>query len=91
MASSAMGLATGTTSFIGFQHAQFTLRRCPETRVSLSRERGGERSMVAASMKMKGGLGFSRGGSGVLDRPSFDQSQFEPLTQVQEGTIFSNL
>lgn len=29
------------------------------------------------------------GGTNVLERPSFDQSQFEPLTQVQEGIISS--
>lgn len=38
------------------------------------------------SSSSKGGGG---GGTNVLERPSFDQSQFEPLTQVQEGIISS--
>ncbi|KAE8658783.1 Detected protein of unknown function [Hibiscus syriacus] len=28
---------------------------------------------------------FKTGGAGVLERPSFDQSQFDPSTQVLEG------
>ncbi|KAK9076277.1 hypothetical protein SSX86_004610 [Deinandra increscens subsp. villosa] len=31
------------------------------------------------------GFGSSKGGASVLERPSFDQSQFDPATQVQEG------
>ncbi|KAG9442321.1 hypothetical protein H6P81_018175 [Aristolochia fimbriata] len=30
-------------------------------------------------------FGSLKGGAGVLERPSFDQSQFDPSTQVQEG------
>ena len=30
---------------------------------------------------------FKSGGAGVLERPSFDQSQFDPSTQVLEGQI----
>nr|XP_010909131.1 uncharacterized protein LOC105035307 isoform X1 [Elaeis guineensis] len=30
-------------------------------------------------------LGSLRSGSGLLERPNFDQSQFDPLPQVQEG------
>ncbi|KAK1408754.1 hypothetical protein QVD17_40780 [Tagetes erecta] len=33
----------------------------------------------------KARFGSSRGGANVLERPSFDQSQFDPATQVQEG------
>ncbi|KAJ8490500.1 hypothetical protein OPV22_012221 [Ensete ventricosum] len=32
-----------------------------------------------------GGLGSSRGGAGLLERPTFDQSQFDPLPEAQEG------
>ncbi|XP_021719868.1 uncharacterized protein LOC110687518 isoform X1 [Chenopodium quinoa] len=44
--------------------------------------------VCAASMAVgvKSRFGSLRGGGGaVLDRPSFDQSQFDPSTQVQEG------
>ncbi|XP_076894997.1 ATP-dependent Clp protease adapter protein CLPS2, chloroplastic-like [Bidens hawaiensis] len=34
---------------------------------------------------LKARFGSSKGGAGVLERPSFDQSQFDPATQVQEG------
>ncbi|KAI3728490.1 hypothetical protein L6452_17127 [Arctium lappa] len=37
------------------------------------------------SAKARFGSSTSRGGAGVLERPSFDQSQFDPATQVQEG------
>ncbi|KAL7001490.1 hypothetical protein U1Q18_002642 [Sarracenia purpurea var. burkii] len=30
-------------------------------------------------------LGSSKGGAGLLERPTFDQSQFDPFTQVEEG------
>ncbi|KAD1709730.1 hypothetical protein R6Q59_032435 [Mikania micrantha] len=33
----------------------------------------------------KSRFGSSKGGASVLERPSFDQSQFDPATQVQEG------
>ncbi|XP_071695603.1 ATP-dependent Clp protease adapter protein CLPS2, chloroplastic-like [Rutidosis leptorrhynchoides] len=37
------------------------------------------------SSKARFGSSFSRGGANVLERPSFDQSQFDPATQVLEG------
>lgn len=36
-------------------------------------------------MSVKARFGSSKGGAGVLERPSFDQSQFDPSTQVLEG------
>ncbi|CAL9104864.1 ATP-dependent Clp protease adapter protein CLPS2, chloroplastic-like [Musa acuminata AAA Group] len=40
-------------------------------------------ALVAAATG--GGLGSSRGGAGLLERPTFDQSQFDPLPEAQEG------
>lgn len=31
---------------------------------------------------------FKSGGAGVLEKPAFDQSQFDPFTQVLEGILF---
>ncbi|KAJ0969006.1 hypothetical protein J5N97_021883 [Dioscorea zingiberensis] len=33
----------------------------------------------------RNGFGSLRGGAGVLERPTFDQSQFDPIPQVEEG------
>ncbi|XP_022761772.1 ATP-dependent Clp protease adapter protein CLPS1, chloroplastic-like [Durio zibethinus] len=42
--------------------------------------------MVMKFMGMKARFGsFTSGGAGVLERPGFDQSQFEPSTKVLEG------
>ncbi|KAL8139936.1 hypothetical protein V2J09_005957 [Rumex salicifolius] len=87
---SAIGMA-GTTSFLALQHVQFPLRRGTETNVSIGRGRGRKFLAVASMTMAKGSLGFSRGGAGVLERPSFDQSQFEPSTQVQEGGDMGSL
>lgn len=32
---------------------------------------------------------FKTGGAGVIEKPGFDQSQFDPSTQVLEGNLFS--
>lgn len=37
-------------------------------------------------MAVKGRFGSSKGGAGVLERPKFDQTQFDPCTQLEEGT-----
>lgn len=39
-------------------------------------------------MAVKARFGSSKGGAGVLERPKFDQTQFDPSTQLQEGTFF---
>lgn len=44
-------------------------------------------SVSNSNGSIKARFGSSRGGAGVLERPSFDQSQFDPATQVQEGSI----
>lgn len=36
-------------------------------------------------MGVKARFGSSKGGAGVLERPKFDQTQFDPSTQLQEG------
>ncbi|XP_019709579.1 ATP-dependent Clp protease adapter protein CLPS2, chloroplastic [Elaeis guineensis] len=41
-----------------------------------------QREMVFST---KGSLGSLKGGTGLLERPTFDQSQFDPLPQAQEG------
>ncbi|KAI3501953.1 hypothetical protein L1887_29982 [Cichorium endivia] len=42
-------------------------------------------SVSNSNGSIKARFGSSRGGAGVLERPSFDQTQFDPATQVQEG------
>ncbi|KVH95764.1 ATP-dependent Clp protease adapter protein CLPS1, chloroplastic-like [Cynara cardunculus var. scolymus] len=54
----------------------FTIRASSSS-VSISNSNGSSKAMFGSST--------SRGGAGVLERPSFDQSQFDPATQVQEG------
>ncbi|KAI4357088.1 hypothetical protein L6164_001059 [Bauhinia variegata] len=44
-----------------------------------------------ATISVNARLGSSRGGAGLLERPSLDQSQFEPLTQVQKGGDIGSL
>ncbi|KAL4570030.1 hypothetical protein LXL04_025679 [Taraxacum kok-saghyz] len=50
------------------------------TRASLSSV-----SVSNSNGAIKARFGSSRGGAGVLERPSFDQSQLDPATQLQEG------
>ncbi|XP_042500343.1 pentatricopeptide repeat-containing protein At5g66520-like [Macadamia integrifolia] len=38
-----------------------------------------------ASMSSKARFGWSKGGAGLLERPTFDQSQFDPTPQAKEG------
>ncbi|XP_004297765.1 PREDICTED: uncharacterized protein LOC101299180 [Fragaria vesca subsp. vesca] len=40
---------------------------------------------ISGGMAVKARFGSSRGGAGVLERPKFDQTQFDPSTQLQEG------
>ncbi|KAJ6837333.1 ATP-dependent Clp protease adapter protein CLPS1, chloroplastic-like [Iris pallida] len=46
-----------------------------------------ERMVAMSATGSRGGLSSLRGagGSGLLERPTFDQSQFDPLPQAQEG------
>ncbi|KAF5750020.1 hypothetical protein HS088_TW03G00349 [Tripterygium wilfordii] len=41
--------------------------------------------VVCQSVSVNARFGSSKGGAGVLERPTFDQSQFDPSTQVLEG------
>ncbi|KAH7664350.1 Ribosomal protein L7/L12 C-terminal/adaptor protein ClpS-like protein [Dioscorea alata] len=43
---------------------------------------------LGLSVSSSGGFGSLRGGAGVLERPTFDQSQFDPIPQVEEGGDF---
>ncbi|XWS35246.1 hypothetical protein CRYUN_Cryun21dG0109500 [Craigia yunnanensis] len=45
---------------------------------------GGKMGLKFMGVKARFGS-FKSGGAGVLERPSFDQSQFDPSTQVLEG------
>ncbi|GMH07081.1 hypothetical protein Nepgr_008921 [Nepenthes gracilis] len=80
-----MALA-GSPASLGYQPVQF-----PHVRVSkfvlskLKADEGERQLLLVASASMKTGLGSSRRGAGLLERPTFDQSQFDPATQVQEG------
>ncbi|KNA06547.1 hypothetical protein SOVF_180020 [Spinacia oleracea] len=42
-------------------------------------------SVASMAVGVKSRFGSLRGGGAVLERPTFDQSQFDPSTQVQEG------
>uniref|UniRef100_A0A5B7BK23 Adaptor protein ClpS core domain-containing protein n=1 Tax=Davidia involucrata TaxID=16924 RepID=A0A5B7BK23_DAVIN len=44
-----------------------------------------QRCAVAGSIPIKARFGSSKGGAGLLERPTFDQSEFDPATQVEEG------
>lgn len=54
---------------------------------NLKMEEREKRAICVASMAVgvNARFGSSRGGAGVLERPTFDQSQYDPSTQVQEG------
>ncbi|WOK94816.1 ATP-dependent Clp protease adapter protein CLPS1, chloroplastic-like [Canna indica] len=53
--------------------------RLPLSTVAVPSRRSKARAFLAAA------AAASRGGSGVLERPTFDQSQFDRLPQAQEG------
>ncbi|GAB4842840.1 hypothetical protein Ancab_012817 [Ancistrocladus abbreviatus] len=89
-------LGAGSTPMLGLQRIlpQFPHSSSARVLTGLSSKpkiEGGERQKLvfceAASLGVKAGLGSlsSRGGAGLLERPTFDQSQFDPSTQVQEG------
>lgn len=89
MASSAMSFLAGTTTA-----PANGLRHAPHTHVKVSnfmpfnlKENENDGFSVASmAVGVKSRFGSLRGGGGaVLERPSFDQSQFDPSTQVQEG------
>ncbi|KAJ9549452.1 hypothetical protein OSB04_021995 [Centaurea solstitialis] len=56
----------------------FTIRSSSSSSVSISNSNG-------FSTARFGSLASRGGGAGVLERPSFDQSQSDPATQVQQG------
>uniref|UniRef100_A0A6V7QXY9 Adaptor protein ClpS core domain-containing protein n=1 Tax=Ananas comosus var. bracteatus TaxID=296719 RepID=A0A6V7QXY9_ANACO len=64
-------------------NASLPLRRRTTARLEKARSREASALSLAA---INGGLGSLRGGGGaVLERPTFDQSQFDALPSVQEG------
>ncbi|ONK55325.1 uncharacterized protein A4U43_UnF4930 [Asparagus officinalis] len=45
----------------------------------------GSKTEMSISVGAKGNLSSLRGGSGLLERPTFDQSQFDPIPEAEEG------
>ncbi|ONK79789.1 uncharacterized protein A4U43_C01F10090 [Asparagus officinalis] len=43
------------------------------------------KSEMRILVSAKGNLSSLRGGTGLLERPTFDQSQFDPITEAEEG------
>lgn len=57
--------------------------------VSCTLKKSSSQVLISCSNgSVKARFGSSKGGASVLERPSFDQSQFDPATQVQEGFVF---
>lgn len=46
----------------------------------------GKTGLKLMSVRARAGS-FKTGGAGVLERPSLDQSEFDPSSQVLEGTL----
>ncbi|KAI4357077.1 hypothetical protein L6164_001048 [Bauhinia variegata] len=63
--------------------SSFTRNSAGPKRIRQARCVGG--SGRTATISVNARFWSSRGGAGLLERPSLDQSQFEPLTQVQKG------
>ncbi|KAL2938856.1 ATP-dependent Clp protease adapter protein ClpS [Bienertia sinuspersici] len=92
MASSATPFLAGTTTpSNGLRNVPFThfnvSRIMPSILKVEDKTNEGLSSICGSSMYVgvKARFGSLRGGGAVLERPSFDQSQFDPSTQVQEG------
>ncbi|XP_074307755.1 ATP-dependent Clp protease adapter protein CLPS2, chloroplastic-like [Silene latifolia] len=89
MASSVMtSLANTSTQFRQLQLPNVKVSKSMPLNVSLTIEdkEKNQGFCIGSSMsvEVKARFGSSRGGA-VLERPSFDQSQFDPSTQVQQG------
>lgn len=54
--------------------------------VPVNAARGGKKKSLAVSATAR--FGALKGGAGVLERPSFDQSQFDVSPQAEEGCFF---
>ncbi|XP_010688785.2 ATP-dependent Clp protease adapter protein CLPS2, chloroplastic [Beta vulgaris subsp. vulgaris] len=95
MASSAAPLLAGTTTpsksnYLGLRHVIVPLSNLKVTKfnpLKLKMEERENEGFCVSSMSVgvKSRFGSLRGGGAVLERPTFDQSQFDPSTQVQEG------
>lgn len=57
----------------------------PYRKISLHLNQKKKLSSISVSMSLSDLFGGIGGGAGVLERPKFDQSQFEPSTQLEEG------
>lgn len=84
------GGTTTTSSFsltkiVGFPPPPSPSRSCS---MILGVKEGQERWGGGNGMAVKARFGSSKGGAGVLERPKFDQSQFDPATQLEQGTYF---
>ncbi|KAL4186211.1 hypothetical protein AMTRI_Chr09g13040 [Amborella trichopoda] len=67
-------------SFVSYSKTSFT--RTPTSVFPLLVEKSPK---TFAAMKISGRFGSSKGGAGLLERPTFDQSQFDPSLSVEEG------
>ncbi|CAB4295948.1 unnamed protein product [Prunus armeniaca] len=81
------GGTTTTSSFsltkiVGFPPPPSPSRSCSRI---LGVKEGQERWRGGNGMAVKARFGSSKGGAGVLERPKFDQSQFDPATQLEQG------
>ncbi|KAL4291639.1 hypothetical protein GQ457_14G000150 [Hibiscus cannabinus] len=86
-----MAVVAGLPTTMSFALVKFERNPSAPTTGKLWGARGTHPHPAAAKMGSKA-LGvkarfasFKTGGAGVLERPSFDQSQFDPSTQVLEG------
>lgn len=82
-------LVGATTPLNGLHLPYLQVSKLMPSNVNVKAEEREKRAIRVGSMAVRVnarfGSGSSRGGAGVLDRPTFDQSQFDPSTQVQEG------
>ncbi|KAJ7954496.1 ATP-dependent Clp protease adapter protein ClpS [Quillaja saponaria] len=87
-------MAVAGTSPITFSLANFVRLPLPSSSPTLRsctfvRPKGDQEEtwigVKGTAMSVNARFGSSKGGAGLLERPSLDQTQFDPATQVQEG------
>ncbi|KAI4357072.1 hypothetical protein L6164_001044 [Bauhinia variegata] len=67
---------------IPLHYSSFSLNSAGPKRIRQARCVGSSGRTATVSVNPR--FGSSKGGAGLLERPSFDQSQFEPMTQVRK-------
>ncbi|KAI4357073.1 hypothetical protein L6164_001044 [Bauhinia variegata] len=68
---------------IPLHYSSFSLNSAGPKRIRQARCVGSSGRTATVSVNPR--FGSSKGGAGLLERPSFDQSQFEPMTQVRKA------